>query len=126
MEHLRLVAYQSVGRACGFAGLAIFCLLVGLSFEPLTAARTGGVLTLLMTAVLLIKARHARTQDYRRTEWWLMLDRNQRPPAAYAQWAAATVLRDAYLRFAHYTAGISVLFWTIATFLTLFAISGGT
>ena len=30
---------------------------------------------------------------------WLYLEKDQRPPEAYAQWASATVLRETYLTF---------------------------
>ena len=52
--------------------------------------------------------------DYRRTEMWLMLPDDFRPPERYAQWAAATVMRDAYFTFAQYTAMISIVMWAIA------------
>ena len=34
MEEIRRVAFESVMRACGFGSLAIFCVMVGLSFDP--------------------------------------------------------------------------------------------
>jgi hypothetical protein len=46
-----------------------------------------------------------------------MLPKNFRPPEAYAQWAAATVLRDAYLTFAQYTALVSIVMWVLAIFM---------
>lgn len=100
MERLRALAFQTIGRGVGFAGLAIFCVMVGLSFDPLMAVRSGGVLSLLLLTVLLMKARTALTADHRETEMWLCLDRSEKPAEAYAQWAAATVLREAYFWFA--------------------------
>ena len=44
-----------------------------------------------------------------------MLPKEFRPPEAYAQWAASTVLRDAYFTFAKYTAMISIAMWVIAS-----------
>ena len=32
MEEMRRIAYETVLRACGFASLAIFCVMIGLSF----------------------------------------------------------------------------------------------
>jgi hypothetical protein len=119
MEHLRLVAFQSIARGCGFAGFAIFCVVAGVSFEPLLAARTGGILMTLMTVILLYKAREALVRDYRRSEMWIMLDRANRPPEAYARWAAPTVLRDAYLWFAQYAAAIAIVFWVVALAISL-------
>ena len=76
MEHMRVIAYETVLRACGFGSLAIFCVMIGLSFEPRAAFQAGGFLTLLMTVILLLKAYEARTKNYRRTEMWLYLPRS--------------------------------------------------
>ncbi|MEY9730085.1 hypothetical protein [Bradyrhizobium yuanmingense] len=32
MEEMRRIAFETVLRACGFASLAIFCVMIGLSF----------------------------------------------------------------------------------------------
>ena len=56
---MRRIAYETVLRACGFGSLAIFCIMVGLSFNPLVAFQTGGVLTMLMTGILVLKALEA-------------------------------------------------------------------
>ncbi len=119
MDELRRMAFVSIGRACGFAGLAILCVMLGLTYDPLVAVRSGGVLMTLVTVVLLLKARTALTQDVRRTEMWLMLDEGKRPAAEYAQWAGATVLRDTYLWFAQYAAGLSIVLWVTALLVSL-------
>ena len=120
MEHMRRVAYETVLRACGFGSLAIFCVMIGLSFEPRAAFQAGGFLTMLMTAILMLKAYEARTKNYRRTEMWLYLPKELRPPESYAQWASATVLRETYLTFARWTAGISIVMWMVALFFSFF------
>ena len=71
MEHMRRIAYETVLRACGFGSLAIFCVMIGMSFEPRLAFQAGGTLTMLMACILIYKAREALTKDYRRTEMWL-------------------------------------------------------
>jgi type IV secretory pathway VirB3-like protein len=119
MEEVRRAAFQSISRGCGFAGFAIACVVVALSFEPILAARTGGILMTLMTIVLLLKARWALTQDYRDTEAWMLLDREQRPAKQFAQWATATALRESYFRFAQYSAAVAVAFWVVALSLSL-------
>jgi len=111
---MRRIAFETVLRACGFASLAIFCFMVGLSFKPRLAFQSGGFLTTIMALVLVIKARNALTQDYRKTEMWLYLPKDFRPPEAYAQWASATVLRDTYLTFAFWTSGIAIVLWLLA------------
>jgi hypothetical protein len=122
MEYMRRVAYEVVLRACGFGSLAIFCVMIGMSFDPLMAFKAGGFLTTVMSGILVLKAYEARTKPYRRTEMWLYLPKDQRPQETYAQWACATVLRETYLTFARWTAGISIALWSIALF---FSIAGG-
>jgi hypothetical protein len=114
MEHMRRIAYEIVLRACGFASLAIFCVMIGMSFMPKLAFQAGGFLTTMMCAVLMYKAYEANTKDYRHTEMWLYLEKDERPPAAYAQWASATVLRETYLRFAMWSSAVAIGMWVIA------------
>jgi len=121
MEEMRKHAFASVARCCGFGMLAIICVMVGMSFDPRAVFQAGGILTLMMTFILILKARYALTQNYKKTEMWLYLEKNFRPPEAYAQWAASTVLRDAYFTFAMYTALISIVMWVMAF---LVAVSG--
>jgi len=121
MDAVERVAYITVGRACGFAGLAILCVMVGLCFEPMLAARSGGVLCLIMTLFLLWFARVAPSRPIRDTEAWLILDEKERPPAAVAQKLLGGALRDAYLWFARYTAGVTVVIWMSTIVLSLVA-----
>jgi hypothetical protein len=114
MEHMRRVAYETVLRACGFGSLAIFCVMIGLSFQPRTAFHAGGFLTTLMALILIYKAYEARTKNYRKTEMWLYLPKEVRPPEAYAQWASSTVLRETYLTFAKWTSAIAICLWVLA------------
>ena len=119
MEEMRRQAFMSVARGCGFGMLAIVCVMVGMSFNPRAVFQGGGILTLMMTFILILKARYALTQNYKHTEMWLYLPKDFRPPEAYAQWAASTVLRDAYFTFAQYTALISIAMWVIALIIGL-------
>jgi hypothetical protein len=119
MEEMRKIAFESVLRACGFGSLAIFCFMFGLSFDGRIAFKTGGVLTLFMVFILIFKAYEARTKDYRRTEMWLYLPKEQRPPKAYAQWASSLVLWDTYLLFALWTSIVSIAMWLLVIIFTL-------
>ena len=119
MEAMRAVAFETVARACGFGSLAIFCIMIGMSFHPRLAFQAGGTLTLLMVGILMLKAYEARTKDYRRTEMWLYLTEEQRPPKAYAQWASSTVLQETYLLFARWTSVVSIVMWVLALVISL-------
>lgn len=114
MEGMRSIAYETVMRACAFASLAIFCVMIGLSFLPASAFQAGGFLSMLLTLVLLLKAREARTKDHRHTELWLYLPKESRPPQAFAQRVISTLMRETYLQFARWTAMISIVMWSIA------------
>jgi uncharacterized membrane protein YdfJ with MMPL/SSD domain len=118
VEEMRRIAYETVLRACAFASLAIFCVMIGLSFLPRTAFQAGGFLSILMTLVLVLKAHEARTKDHRRTEMWLYLPKESRPPQALAQKLVSTLMREIYLQFASWTAMISIVMWTIALFFS--------
>lgn len=121
MEQMRQIAYEIVQRACLFGSLAIFCVMVGMSFEPRMAFQAGGTLTTFMVLVLLYKASEARTKNYRRTELWLYLPKDLRPPESHAQWASSTILRETYLTFALWTSAIAIAMWVI---VLLFIIAG--
>ena len=115
MTAIEQSAYISVGRACGFAGLGILSFMVGLSFEPELAAKSGGGLLLLMTAILVFRAWTSSTRPYKHTETWLMLDEADRPPRGSAQQVIGQALHSAYLWYAQYCAGAAALLWAAAT-----------
>jgi hypothetical protein len=119
VEDMRRIAFETVLRACGFGSLAIFCIMIGLSFEPRIAFQAGGTLTLLMVSILLIKAREALTKNYRRTEMWLYLPKDLRPPAAFAQQTTSLVMRETYLLFAYWTSTVAVGMWLLALLFSL-------
>lgn len=122
MDAIENAAYVSVGRACGFAGLAIFCVVFGLSFDPVLAARTGAGLCLGLSLILAAYAYRAPTRPYKRTELWLILAKDKRPPAAYAQHIIGLALRDTYTWFARQTAIITLVFVAVSVLLQLFGV----
>jgi hypothetical protein len=117
MEHMRRVAFEIVLRACSFGALAIFCLMFGMMYAPKAAFQIGGFLTLVMCAVLLLKAYEANIKDYRRTEFWLCLAKEHRPPAAFAQQVSATLLRETYLQVALWASAVAIALWAVALLL---------
>lgn len=119
MEEVRPIACETVLRACCFGLLAIFCVMIGLSFVPHAAFQAGGFLSMAMTLVLVEKAHKATRKDHRRTEVWLLLPRERRPPAAEAQGIISAIMRETYLLFARWTALVCVVMWTIALLFSL-------
>lgn len=120
MDYMRQIAYQTVLRACSFASLGIFCIMIGMSFDAKLAFQAGGFLTTIMAFILILKARGALTKDCRHTEMWLYLEQDRRPPLDYAQWAISTILYETYLTFAKWTALISIGMWTLAFIFSFF------
>jgi hypothetical protein len=118
MDAVERAAYLSIGRACGFGALAIFTFMVGLSFEPVLAARAGGVLTLVMVAVLVWSSLTAMTWPYKRTETWLILELDERPPEREAQRIIGGVLKEAYGWYARSTAIVSIVLLASALLLS--------
>jgi hypothetical protein len=109
MDAIDNAAFVSVGRACGFSGLAIFCLMFGLSFDPALAARVGGALCLMVTVILVFYAWRARARPYKRTETWLILAKDKRPPAGIAQQVIGEALRETYVWFARQSTIIAIV-----------------
>jgi len=110
MDHIETFARLSVIRGAGFGLLAIVCFMVGLAGMPALSFKAGGVLCLLACFILLLKAEFADRRSYKRTELWLMLDRDQRPPAAIAQQVIGSTLRACYREFAlHYARGSAAM-----------------
>ncbi len=103
-------AYVSVGRACGFAGLAIFCIVIGLSFDASLAALVGGKLSITLSLILLVLAWRAPARNYKRTETWLILQPGDRPRAEVAQRLVGETLRVVYLWFAQQIAVVTIVF----------------
>ena len=121
MDLIRALAYETVMRACGFGTLAIFCVMVGMSFDARAAFRAGGFLTTVMALILIYKAWEAPRKSHRRTELWLYLPKEERPPEGYAQWAVATAMRETYLTFARWTSLVAIVMWVLALLFSLFS-----
>lgn len=101
-------AQLSVGRGCGFGGIAIITLMVGTMADPAQSFTIGGILTLLACFVLVLKASLAPRTPYKRTEVWLLLDKTDRPQPTVAQQVIGSVLREVYLRFALHAAELAL------------------
>ena len=114
MDRIRSLASLSVGRACFFAGFAIWAAMFGLITEPMLALRVGAALVSIVACVLLIKARNAPERPYRETEVWLLMDRQTDLPADRVQRAIGGALADIYARYARYALAIAGLFWLLA------------
>jgi hypothetical protein len=113
VDRIRVAAEISIGRAVGFGALAVGTVVLGLIFEPVLALKTGGALTLLMAAILLLKSVRALSQPYRRTEVWLILDRRLGLPEDRAQRMVSQVLHATYHRYARSCLAAAVGLWLL-------------
>jgi multidrug efflux pump subunit AcrB len=100
MEKTRQVANFCVGRAVLFGWLAIGCIMLSFSFNPVIAFKAGAVLALVMSSILLVKAFGASRKPARKTEVWLYLDKSTRPMNDEAQRIFRDMMREVYARFA--------------------------
>lgn len=104
LQRIDDMAAFSIARGCGFAMIAIATTMIGLSFDAHQSLRTGALLSLLTTLILILRAMRAYAKPYDATELWLMLAPAERPPQSVAQLLVGRALRQAYYRFALYFA----------------------
>ncbi|MDZ4736733.1 MAG: hypothetical protein SGJ07_10345 [Rhodospirillaceae bacterium] len=114
MDRIRSLAALSVGRACFFAGFAIWATMFALIVDPVLALRVGAALVSIVACVLLIKAHNAAERPYRETEVWLLMDRKTDLPADRIQRAIGGALTEIYRRYARYALAIAAIFWFLA------------
>lgn len=110
MDAIEKAAFVTVGKACGFAWLGIFCTVFGFMYEPPLAALVGCVLCLVLALILKACGAHSLVKPYKRTEMWLYIKKDDRPPEAYAQRVISGVLHDTYQWFARQAAIFGVVF----------------
>jgi hypothetical protein len=111
MDRIRHHAWESVARACGFGALAIFTAMVGAAALPAVAAKIGAAGAALMGAILMLKAANAHSKPYRKTELWILLDRDHGLPEAHAQRILMGTLKDCYLASARISGTVAVGLW---------------
>lgn len=98
-------AFLTIGRACAFAVFGIVFTMMALCWAPVVALKAGGLMTLGLVTVLLMKAWRSPRLDHRRTELWLLLPEESRPPPAVARGAVAAAIASACYAFARPLSG---------------------
>ncbi len=113
MQRLEELAFISIARGCGFAALAIATFMAAFVTNTPYMFKVGGILCLLTASILILKAMKALHHPYKRTEVWIMMEPEDRPPQALAQGLVGNTLRRMYLRFAlHYAYGAGIMLLT--------------
>ena len=126
MDEIRRIAVECIGRAVMFGSLAIGCVMIGFSFNPVSTFRSGAFLTLTMALVLLWKAMTAGTRNPKHTEVWLYLDEKSRPVDGPARRVFGTIMREVYELYARIALGVAVGFFLLSLVLMLFGLEGYT
>ncbi len=116
---IRRLADLSIARGCGFASLAVACVMVSLAGNPARVFEAGGFGALLLSLALILKARNARTDNFKRTEVWIMLEKNERPPEALAADWITRARKAALLCWAHRMAWAALAMLSFALLLIL-------
>lgn len=99
--------------------LAVVTGMMGFANELPIALKWGGLCTLLMAFVLILKASRVDKVPFKSTEVWIMMDPDQRPPEALAPFLIANARRDAMLRYAYLSAIVAVIMLVGELFLLL-------
>lgn len=120
LQAIERAALVSVGRATGFAALAVLVAMAGLAGWPLLALRTGAAGCLLAWAILRLKAHAAPRRPYRRTELWLLLEPKPDLPPPTLQRLIGTALEHRYRRTAGLALGAAITLWLASLALHLF------
>ncbi|MBI3514665.1 MAG: hypothetical protein HY060_11470 [Proteobacteria bacterium] len=114
MERLRYFADLSIRRGCAFGILTIATAMTGMSHDMRLAVRGGALMLTLMVVVLVWKSWRAGQVRYRRTELWVLLDRQLEWPESYRQQLISGVLAERYMWHARVTAMAAFALWVIA------------
>lgn len=96
MHEIEVLATLSVRRACGFGALAIGTLMFGLIATPAISFGSGSICCLLMALILYWKSEQVMRADHAKTEVWMMLAKDRRPPRSVAEVVVPRTLRQAY------------------------------
>jgi predicted HAD superfamily hydrolase len=119
MDKVAEIAFMCTSRAVSFGALAIGCIMFSFSFDPVVAMRAGAILTLAMSAILLVKAATVTRQKVSHTEAWIYLDKESRRMDEAAKDAFRRILSLCYLKFAQGTLYVACAMFVLSMLLWL-------
>ncbi len=125
MEKVRQVAMFCVGRAVFFGGFAISIVMLSFAFDFALSLRSGAMLTLVMSLILLWFAQTAQNRSPQSTETWILLADDRRPRNDHARKAFCEVMKGVYGFYAYYAVMISIGLFVASLGLDLFGIEVG-
>jgi hypothetical protein len=114
----------SIRRACGFAGLAVTTVMMGLSYDMPLSFNIGAQMLALLMFGLVFAALRAPHRNLRHSEVYALLKDSGLPRARLAaretQREIAGVLRERLYWHAERVGGAALGLWTLSLLLTLF------
>ena len=120
MNEIERLAEISVLRASGFAGIAIFLVMLSTAFDFAASFSFGalGLAVLASSMALYARFYHVRKR-IDETEVWNMLPRDERPDRAVARRLIIGAMRDQLVEKSSWWAGLSWTFLAAAAFLKI-------
>lgn len=119
LSKIERAAEQSVGRGVGFGALAIALVIAGLAGYPSLALKAGAALSLLMWAILRLKALRAPTRPFKRTEVWLLLEPRPDWPPERVQQLVGAALKAVLERYARHVLLVALGLWLASLMLVV-------
>jgi hypothetical protein len=116
---IRRLADLSIARGCGFAALAVACIMISLAGNIGSVFRAGGIGCLLTAMALILKAHYASPETFKQTEVWIMLDKRERPAEDLAAQWITEARRLALLTWANRMAWASAVMLAAAALVTM-------
>ena len=95
--------------------------MLGFAHDPQRSAQADSLLFFALTLGLIWKAQLALGANHKKTETWLMLAPEDRPPEATAQTVLSVILRDVYLLHARYSVLAAAILLLAAVTLSLWS-----
>ena len=114
MNIVRQTAMFCVGRAVLFGCLGIGCVMLSFAFDSILFFRSGAILCLTMSVILVWFAETAHKRLPKKTETWILLSEEDRPYNDHATRAFKNTLKEVYGFFAYYSVVAGVIFLTIS------------
>ena len=121
MDRIRECAEVSIRRAVGYATFAVCLVLLGFSFDIVLALKWSAGCTMIVSVVLIYKALSAPTLSYRKTETWILLDREHGLPEERAQQVIGGILHEIYKRYASLALAVTFGLWGLSLVLQFIA-----
>ena len=112
----------TVGRAVFFGALAVSLIMLSFLFDMVLFFRSGAILALIMSAILLWYAQTANRRHPKRTETWLLMDNDLRPRNEHAVRAFSMLMEEVYAHYAKNVFGVSMFLLIVSLICELLGI----